>query len=301
MRRLLFMGGLLTMLALFVPALAYLAAIRTEAPAPPQPRTARGAKSSHVTARESEADAVAAEQGSTYFALLLILIASLLVIGPEFIYLRDQFGYRLNTIFKFYFQAWLLWSIPAGLAVAVLLRKLRGAAGWFFTVALAVVLALSLAYPALSIGNKTNGFRPYLGWTLDDFRRIERNNPDEAAAMLWLKSAPEGVLAEAVGGSYTDYGRISVYTGLPAVLGWPGHEVQWRGTAEPQGSRQDDIKLLYETGDWETARSILDKYDIRYVFVSGLERSTYVVNEDKFLAHLNPAFQRGAVTIYEAP
>ena len=104
-----------------------------------------------------------------------------------------------------------------------------------------------MTYPALAIANKTNNFKPHLGWTLDDFRRIERGNPDEAAAILWLSSAPDGVVAEAVGGSYSDYGRVSVYTGLPAVLGWPGHEVQWRGTADPQGSRQDDIKILYES------------------------------------------------------
>ena len=191
--------------------------------------------------------------------------------------------------------------MPAAFAVVVLLRRLRGAPGWIFSVGLVILLMMSLTYPALAIGNKTNNLKPYLGWTLDDFRRIERGNPDEAAAILWLRSAPEGVVAEAVGGSYSEYGRISVYTGLPTVLGWPGHEVQWRGTAEPQGSRQDDIKVLYETGDWEQARPILEKYDVRYVVVSALERTTYAVQEEKFAAHLNAVFQQGDVRVYEAP
>ena len=34
------------------------------------------------------------------FALLLILTAALLTLGPEFVYLRDNFGQRLNTTFK---------------------------------------------------------------------------------------------------------------------------------------------------------------------------------------------------------
>ena len=227
-RRGAFIGGLLTMLAIFVPAVSLLASLRKDAPA---------RKSASAAAPNNDAD---------HFALMLIILGSLLVIGPEFVYLRDQFGYRLNTIFKFYFQAWLMWSIPAAFAVVILNRKLRGALGWVFSVALLILLFVSLTYPALAIANKTNNFKPHLGWTLDDFRRIERGNPDEAAAILWLKSAPDGVVAEAVGGSYSDYGRVSVYTGLPAVLGWPGHEVQWRGTADPQGSRQDDIKILYE-------------------------------------------------------
>jgi uncharacterized membrane protein len=160
---------------------------------------------------------------------------------------------------------------------------------------------MSLTYPALAIGNKTNNLKPYLGWTLDDFRRIERGNPDEAAAIVWLRSAPDGVVAEAVGGSYSEYGRIAAYTGLPTVLGWPGHEVQWRGTAEPQGSRQDDIKVLYETGNWDQARPILQKYSVRYVVVGALERNTYAVEEDKFAAHLSAIFQQGEMHVYEVP
>ncbi len=37
---------------------------------------------------------------NSLFAILLILLASLLVLAPEFVYLRDQFGDRMNTIFK---------------------------------------------------------------------------------------------------------------------------------------------------------------------------------------------------------
>jgi uncharacterized membrane protein len=85
------------------------------------------------------------------------------------------------------------------------------------------------------------------------------------------------------------------------VLGWPGHEVQWRGTAEPQGSRQDDIKVLYETGNWDQARPILQKYSVRYVVVGALERNTYAVEEDKFAAHLSAIFQQGEMHVYEVP
>jgi YYY domain-containing protein len=301
LRRVAFIGGLLTMLAIFVPGLAYLAAMRigmhVHVDAPTAKKAVKGAGQTEASSQ----DASSSNDPAVHFVFLLIVIASLLVIGPEFVYLRDQFGYRINTIFKFYFQAWLLWSIPAALAAVVLLRTLRGPAARAFTAGFVVLLFLSLTYPVLAIDNKTNNFKPYLGWTLDDFRRIELSNPDEAAAILWLKSAPDGVVAEAVGGSYSEYGRISVYTGLPTVLGWPGHEVQWRGNAEPQGSRQDDIKLLYETADWDSARAVLDRYNIRYVVVSGLEQSTYQLQTDKFQNHLIPAFQRGTVSIYEVP
>jgi YYY domain-containing protein len=45
------------------------------------------------------------------FILLLGGAGAVLVLFPEFLYLRDQFGVRMNTIFKFYFQSWTFWSV----------------------------------------------------------------------------------------------------------------------------------------------------------------------------------------------
>jgi uncharacterized membrane protein len=207
-------------------------------------------------------------------------------------------------VFKFYYQAWILWSIAAAFGAAVLLRELRKICSGVFLVILVILLGMALTYPALAIPNKTNNFQPYLGWTLDDFQRLVRNNPDEAAAITWLKSAPDGVLVEAVpdaGGSYTEFARISEYTGLPAVLGWVGHEDQWRGSRAPQGTRQDDIAQLYSTPTWESARAIIQKYNIKYIYIGDRERATYSVQDEKFKRNLAQVFQQGSVTIYAAP
>ena len=120
------------------------------------------------------------------FIFLLIALAAILVIAPEFVYLHDEFGTRMNTIFKFYYQAWLLWSIAAAFGTVILLQNLRGAWDWIFRIGLVILLFISLTYPVLGVANKTNNFNPPLGWTLDDFVRIERNAPDEAAAIEWL-------------------------------------------------------------------------------------------------------------------
>jgi uncharacterized membrane protein len=84
------------------------------------------------------------------------------------------------------------------------------------------------------------------------------------------------------------------------VLGWGNHEGQWRSQAL-QGSREQDIEALYSTPDWFTAQEIVNLYDIRYVYVGSLERSTYRVNEEKFNSFLKLVFQQGNVAIYEVP
>ena len=148
---------------------------------------------------------------------------------------------------------------------------------------------------------KTNNFKPAYGFTLDDFDRIVRENPDEAAAIEFLRTAPDGVLAEAIGDGYSAFARISAHTGLQTVLGWPGHEDQWRGSYQPQGSRRDDIMKLYTTTRWEEAQIIIKQYNIRYIYIGNLERSSLQINEEKFQMYLKPIFQQGNVVIYEAP
>ena len=108
-------------------------------------------------------------------------------------------------------------------------------------------------------------------------------------------------MAEAVGGSYSGYARIATHSGVPTVIGWPWHEFQWRGSWDAHGSREADIKTLYETTDWETARAILDRYHITYIIVGGIERTTYQVNEAKFQRNLVVIFQAGSTIIYGVP
>jgi len=280
-RRLTYIGGLITMLALLIPVLSFLFSNND----------------SQTTDASSQA---VSYQPSAIFALLLIALGSLLIIGPDFVYLSDNFGYRINTVFKFYYQAWIVLSLAGSYGTVVLLKNSRGVANGIFSVVVILMLIVGLTYPVLGFYTKTNGFKPPFKYTLDDFDRVQRENPDEAAAMLWLRSAPDGIVAEAVGGAYSAYARVSIYTGLPTVLGWGNHEGQWRDGAL-QGSRAQDIETLYSSPDWVTAQDIIKRYNIRYIYIGSLERTTYHVSEEKFNLFLRPVFQQGLVTIYEVP
>ena len=234
------------------------------------------------------------------FVLVLMLLGAGLILVPEFVYLRDQFGWRMNTIFKFYFQAWILWGIASAYAFAVLWEEQRNWLGYLIKTVLVLAISAGLIYPIFAIRDRINNFQ-WSRLAIDGTRYIQDYNPAEFDAIKWLAKAPYGVIVEAVGGSYSNYGRISTHSGNPTVLGWPGHESQWRGGNEEMGSRQNDIETLYRTSDWETARALLEKYQIRYVYVGALERSTYRANETKFANNLNVVFQDEDVSIYEVP
>jgi YYY domain-containing protein len=282
-RRLSYIGGLLTIASILWLSLSHLLTVD------------RGLQT------VDEATPTVHRPPSTVFVLLLILLASLLILAPDFVYLRDGFGYRINTVFKFYYQAWQLWSLAAAFGTAVLLRNLRGVWNVVWRVVLGLILIAGLAYPVLAFLNKTENFKPRLGYNLDSSAHLENDNPEDAAAIRYLQSAPLGVVAEAIGGSYSYHARISTHTGLPTVLGWSWHEYQWRGDWSAHGTRETDIQALYEAPDWDNARAIIDRYQIRYIVVGLLERTTYDLSETKFQQHLVVLFQAGNTIVYGVP
>ena len=96
-------------------------------------------------------------------------------------------------------------------------------------------------------------------------------------AIDWMNRNISGVrtILEAPGDSYSDYGRISVATGLPTVIGWNNHEYLWRGGYEEVAARIGDVDRIYTAEDEETARKLLEKYGVEYIYIGALEYARY--------------------------
>lgn len=236
-------------------------------------------------------------------ALLLVAAGAALTLIPEFVYLRDNFGTRMNTLFKFYFQAWVLWSVAAAYAVATLLSGFHGSRRLAALLVCSVSVGTGLLYsvPAGHTILDQNRREP----TLDGMLYFARAYPDDWKAIQWLNenAEDEAVILEGTRGAYWVEGRssrISMATGNPTVMGWANHEAQWRGDSfAVVQDRPHEIMVVYQAGSWETAREILDKYNVRYVLVSDLERGWYrPLNERKFEANMLEVFRSGHVTIY---
>jgi len=233
------------------------------------------------------------------FVLLLVLTAALLTLGPEFVYLKDNFGARMNTIFKFYYQAWVMFGVASAYALYKLVQK-QGAMRWAAGIGAAGLIAAGLVYPLLSVPTRTRNFSVE-ATTLDGMAYMAKSQPADYAAIRWLQKNVKGtpVILEAVGGQYTWGGRISVHTGLPTVLEWSGHQLQWRGDTPEPGIREPDIQKLYTSRLWPETQALLDKYQIEYVIVGPLEVSTYGQAAIKFDRALETVFQADGVTIYK--
>ena len=248
------------------------------------------------------------------FALLLVGVGATLSLIPEFVYLRDNFGTRMNTIFKFYYQVWVVFSVAGAYGVYSLLAE-RGpfragaAARAAVTALLVVALALGLIYPALGIYHRALLETGRLGaeapppLTLDGGRSlVGQADYDAVACLSQLVGGARVVVAEAVGNSYEwQYGRSATLAGIPVVINWPGHQSQWRGLTygAATGARLQDVERLYTDLRWDTAREIIARYGIDYVFVGATERLRYGgAGEDKFRENLEVVCDFGDSRVY---
>jgi uncharacterized membrane protein len=173
-----------------------------------------------------------------------------------------------------------------------------------------VALSIGLLYPYYAVQTRSEEFRGPLTAetrqpaTLNGLARVERNNPGEYAALLWLRENTVGdaVIVEAVGGAYSEYGRISANTGRPTLLGWANHQYQWRGSDTPEPPiRERAVEQIYTlpAQNWAETADLLNRYNVRYIIVGQLERRTYPnLQEEKFRVRLPVVFENESMTIY---
>ena len=154
-----------------------------------------------------------AEDRDDRLALGFLATAFFLVLFCQRFYIYD----RMNTFFKLYLEAWLLFAIAT--AVLVFRRSRRGILDrWIWPArAAAVLLAAGALFTSATAGRAavSRHFAPYRGPTLDGLRYLETLHPGEARAVAWLRRSVSGtpVLLEAQGPSYQDFARISMLTG----------------------------------------------------------------------------------------
>lgn len=247
-------------------------------------------------------------QKADIYVVLLIILATILIIVPEFLYAKDIYPehYRANTMFKLVFQAFIMLSLVSGYSISRVSLLLKSGKArihkilypFFFVITL-FCLTVVFVYPYFAIMSYYGNLTSFKG--LDGTAYLKDRYPDDAKAIAWLNKHVSGqpVILEAQGDSYTDYARISSNTGLPTVLGWTVHEWLWRGTYDIPAPRIQEVKDMYESSDNKKTQSLLAKYHVEYIFVGSLEREKYTINEEKLNELGKKVFRSGNTIIYK--
>jgi len=241
------------------------------------------------------------------FVLLLITISTMLLIFPEFFYMKDIYPahYRANTMFKLGYQAFMMLGLSSAfILIRIIIANRKKLSLWFIIYRFFFMLLFTLVaiYPYYAINSYFGYLKNYHG--LYGLNWMASQYPDDYKAVDWIRKNilcqngsdcnNQPVILEANGDSYTDYARVSANTGLPTIIGWPVHEWLWRGSYDEAGRRIPEVTNVYESKDLNLTKDILKKYNVEYIFVGTLEKEKYKnLNTDKLLKLGKVIFESG--------
>jgi len=230
---------------------------------------------------------------SKRIVLFLIGTALVLTLMVEVIVIEGDIS-RMNTVFKFYLQAWTLFAISSAAAFAWILSSLpKWSFGWRISWQFAVIALVAAAalYPVMgSIAKMKDRMTEDAPYSLDGMNYMRYSSYNDLNTTMDLSQDYDGIrwmqtnIAGSpviVEGNMVEYhwgNRYTIYTGLPSVVGWNWHQRQQRaalpgGTVE---SRVADVNDFYLTTNLDEVQGFLDKYGVSYIVVGQLERALYL-------------------------
>jgi YYY domain-containing protein len=231
--------------------------------------------------------------------LFWIGTALLITIMVELVAVRGDIG-RMNTIFKFYLQAWLLLAVSSGAAFVWIVQELsQWKQGWrnFFQAGTSLFLAGAFAFTLTATFDKVSDrMANGVPFTLDSITYMKYAQYADFGvtmdlvydykAIRWMQDNVQGspVIVEANCPEYRWCTRFTIYTGLPGVVGWNWHQRQQRTlTPELVEGRVSEVDSFYTTTDIQSALAFLKKYNVKYIIVGQLEHAEYPgLGLDKF-------------------
>jgi len=223
--------------------------------------------------------------------LFWIGTALLITLVVELITVRGDIG-RMNTIFKFYLQAWTLLAVSGGAAFAWMLFDFHA---WLprwrniWQTILTILFACAVLYTITATTDKVSDrINPDAPRTLDTMTYMAHAEywdttvidlSQDYRAIRWMQDNVKGspVIVEANCPEYRWCSRFTIYTGLPGVVGWNWHQRQQRALIPSNlvTDRVDAIAIFYTTSDITLVRDFLSKYDVRYIVLGQLEQIYY--------------------------
>lgn len=181
---------------------------------------------------------------------------------------------------------------------------------WIFVCA--ALIGAATIYPVMATAARTANFT--LSRSLDGtaYMSTDPVNQGDAQAIAWLNAHVTGdavIVEGALYDEYTHNGRISAFTGLPTLMGWGGHELQWRynwlqqpGRADTIGQRLNAVAKIYTDTNEQQVLALLHQYSVRYVYVGAAERQLYPSADlGRFSTFLRTVYHSADVTIYAVP
>jgi len=214
----------------------------------------------------------------TVFSDVLSFTGVFLIMGAEFFYVNDVMAGRYNTLFKFYFIAWILLAISSSFYIEKIYRTVKEERRYLIGLCMVTVLIGGLIYPIIATTNRIDGSLGSL--SLDGTSYAKKIMPEEYEAINWINKNIDinknSILLEASGKDYSLDNLISAETGMPSLIGWVAtHELLIRNQKNEILERLAAVEEIYTSQNEGITKGLIDKYKIKYVYVGPREIDKY--------------------------
>ena len=237
--------------------------------------------------------------------------AAVIMLATELVNIETETAGRFNTVFKLWYHLWTIIALAGAVALAMVVDRVRWrslVAGWRHPVAIAAAPALvagvaiylgAFVYaPAMALSRANEGQAS----GLDALVYLERSDPGLAGAIEFASTEldpREHVLLQAVSEAYGSGGYLAAASGVPTVLNWPWHQIQWRGSDDQIAGRREAVELIYTQG--AEAEQTAAQFGVTHVYVGREERRQFGDDVADRFAGWSVAWEGAGALIFEAP
>ena len=203
------------------------------------------------------------------FIINFLIVSALgILLVVENIHLIDSFGNRMNTIFKSYYQVWVILSISFPLMLNNIYKRYKGYKRMqILYLLISITFCLSLVQNYSLLIDNSNKFSKDFGFNNVEYMNKKIPGVSGSIDFLIKNTNENSIIYSGIGADYTDSSYISVFTGRATPLGWPGHESQWRANDKQIYERKSDLEKLENSNNEIEILNIISKYNIDYYVV----------------------------------
>jgi uncharacterized membrane protein len=148
--------------------------------------------------------------------------------------------------------------------------------------------------------------RPRIDGTAYLPRTVNRGPEDfdksDAGAIEWINKNLKTIeiIAETPGENmYRGLSRISVFTGMPTLVGWIYQVNQQSGRDQETRQAMVDTYTIYTNTDAEKVRDFMVSKGLKYVYYGTIERAKFPGADERLAKIATPVYSNEGATLYK--
>ena len=223
------------------------------------------------------------------FSLLLVALAFLIIFLTELFNIVTGTPGRFNTVFKIWYHVWTLLAVASSISIGMIVNKLPNSINYsndIFT-SKNIKYFLPILYICFLIYGISYMYSPMMALSrahenqeanIDAVVYLKASDPGLYGAISYAKeklSPEEHILLQAITHAYGKGGYLAAASGIPTILNWPGHQIQWRGLELSLDDRVAAVDQIYRSGSSNLGLENAKKYHVTHIYIGREEKSLF--------------------------